>query len=62
MLDQKSETRRTAIVLNQDPSTGKVQKNAVYKDKNTTCKVFFWVIPFIKLQNDTKQQLNGEKR
>ena len=40
-----------ASVLKQDQDTEKVQKNAIYLDKNTVCN--FRVIPFIKLQNDT---------
>ena len=32
-------------------SKQKAQKNAIYEDKNTVCKMF-GVIPFIKLQND----------
>ena len=44
---QKSQTGMTASVLKQDPKTGKVQKNAIYLDKNHNMQIF-GVIPFIE--------------
>ena len=60
-LIKKTQTRMTASVLKQDPSTQNVQKKAVYKDKikhvNFRCNP-----PLSSYKTTVKQQLKGEKR
>ena len=52
--NQKSETRMTASILKQDPNTQKVQIALFIRTKHSK---IVWVIPFIKLQNNTSRTI-----
>ena len=53
--NNKKQTRMTASVLKQDPNSQKVKKNKLGQKHNLQ---IFWVIPFMKLQNDIQVDIS----